>query len=157
MSDDIGRYVKMDGGASAVLGGEIYDTPNLSLTDCDAEISNLTGDGLGKNVMELGLRKKGPSPLPRTNEKPSHSVLPKGKAFASDWKESLPSERRVQRLFIAVMIVCLLSLTALAVAGVAFKNSAPGDNGGVSASKQEQAGKSVPGTSPCIEVYMGRD
>ena len=158
MSDDIGRYEIMDCGASActALGGGIYDTPNSSMTDCDAEISDLTGTGPRKNVMEPGLRVKGPSPLPRTNGKPSHSALPKSKAFESGWKESLPSERRVQRLFIAVIIVCLvLGLTALAIAGMAFKNSAPRDSTSVSASKQEQAEKSVPGTSPCIEVYVG--
>ena len=144
----------MDGEGSAVLGGGIYDTQNSSMMFfSDAEMSDLTGNGTGKNVVELGLLSKGPSPLPRTKGKPNHSALQKRKELVCDLQESLEG-RRVQRLFIAVNIVCLvLSLTAIAVAGMAFKKSATEDSARGSASKQERAEISVPGEFPSTEVY----
>ena len=152
MSNDVDRYKNMEGDASAVLGGAIYDTPHSSLMYFgDAEVSDATGTATGKDVMELGLLREGSSTLKRSNVKISHSALQKSKALVSDLKESLPSEHRVQRLFIAVNVLCLvLSLTALAVAGMALKNSASGDtllSTSGSASKQGAAESSAPGKS----------
>ena len=151
MSDNV-RYRDI---GEEVLGGGIYvyDTPHSSMLRGDGEFSDKTGKGSGKDVMELGLLREGPSTLKHKNVKTVNVRLDKSKTLVPDLRESLPpSEQRVPRLVLVVMIVCLVvSVTALAVAGMALKNSSSDRSSesllssSGSSSKQGQAEKSVPG------------